>query len=117
MNFTGIFCCSPTPVPAFKLMLPVYVPGDNPAGFTATETLAGVLPVGGWTLSHCGLPETCACAVNVKGAPVLETIVVRGSGPRAPTRKLNDSAVKLRVSPGGGSGGLTVSVSEEGVVE
>jgi hypothetical protein len=52
--------------------VPLYVPAANPAGFTATPTVADVLPLAGVADSHVP-PEATAVKLNAAPLEVTET--------------------------------------------
>jgi hypothetical protein len=78
------------------------VPGANPAGFTDTLRLAGVVPLPGVTESHVPPLGVCtlATAVKLSGVLLLVTATVCDPGALIPIWNANDSVVGLADSTG-----------------
>ena len=73
--------CGLFPAPAAVIVtLPLYVPADNPLGFTDTLRLAGVVPEPCVTASQA----TEAVAVRLKAEPLLVTDTLCATGTLPP---------------------------------
>src|SRR6267143_3511303 len=83
-----------------KTIVPEYVPDASPEVLTDTETLEGVEPLAGLTLSHGALVEAVQASAPV---PVADspTVCAAGLGPPAVAEKLRAEA------PGASDSGLT----------
>ena len=80
VRLTGTVC-GLFPAPAAVIVtLPLYVPADNPLGFTDTLMLAGVVPDPGVTLNQAVEPV----AVRLSAEPLLATDTLFAPGVAPP---------------------------------